>query len=112
MQKREVILTELKPEFVEDYRRYHESVWPELEQVYRDAGYHDLSCFLSGAKLIIYMAYDEKKMTSRRDWLNEHRIEQKWQEIMRMFKDKTAESFEEIYRLTPGSENDFAGAQR
>lgn len=101
MQKREVILTELKPEFVEEYRCYHKEVWPELEAVYQKAGYCEMSCFLNGTKLIVFIAYDEKKLNARRRWLASQEVIQQWDALMEKFKDNRAEKclFGEIYRL-------------
>jgi len=99
MLKREVVLTELKPEFVEEYRSYHDAVWPELEGLYREAGYYEMSCFLNGSRLIIYMVYDEDRLLQRQNWLNTHHVQQKWQSIMQKFKSKTVGPFDEVYRL-------------
>ena len=101
MQKREIIMTELKPESVDQYRRYHDAVWTELEEIYREAGYEEISCFLRGSKLIVYVAYDEERMVASRDWLDGHHVEQKWQAIMQRFKceDAIEVAFDEVYRL-------------
>jgi L-rhamnose mutarotase len=100
MIRREVVLVELDPGAVSEYRKLHRSVWPELEEIYRQAGYQEMSCFLNGTWVIIYMSYDAEKLAQRREWLNTHEVQQNWQAVMQRFKAKTIESFEEIYRLS------------
>lgn len=41
----------LKPGAVDEYRRRHDALWPDLAQALHDAGIHDYSIFLDPATL-------------------------------------------------------------
>jgi L-rhamnose mutarotase len=44
----------LKPGAVEEYRRRHDELWPELEQLLREAGIYDYSIFLDEETLHLF----------------------------------------------------------
>ena len=44
----------LKPGTVDEYRRRHDELWPELEQALRDAGIYDYSIFLDEETLHLF----------------------------------------------------------
>jgi L-rhamnose mutarotase len=83
------------------YRAHHRRVWPEVEALYREAGYTDLSCFLSGRTLVVWVEYDPKKMRRKRAWLARHPVERRWQAVMNELKEAPCggQDLAEIYRL-------------
>jgi L-rhamnose mutarotase len=44
----------LKPGAVDEYRRRHDALWPDLAQALRDAGIHDYSIFLDEQTLDLF----------------------------------------------------------
>lgn len=44
----------LKPGAVDEYRRRHDELWPELADALRDAGIHDYSIFLDEETLHLF----------------------------------------------------------
>lgn len=44
----------LKPGMVEEYKRRHDDIWPELSDALRDAGIHDYSIFLDEETLHLF----------------------------------------------------------
>ena len=44
---------QVKPELLEEYRRRHAQVWPEMLVALRDAGWHDYSLFLRDDGLLV-----------------------------------------------------------
>jgi L-rhamnose mutarotase len=44
----------LKPGAVDEYRRRHDQLWPDLAQALRDAGIHDYSIFLDEETLHLF----------------------------------------------------------
>ena len=44
---------QVKPERLEEYRRRHAAVWPDLLAALRDAGWHDYSLFLRDDGLLV-----------------------------------------------------------
>jgi L-rhamnose mutarotase len=93
----------LKPESVKEYKHYHANVWPELEELYQKSGVTEVSCFLSGDELCVYVEYDPAIREPLEEELNKNPVEQKWQAIMKDFTDSQRPStrFEEVYRLPP-----------
>lgn len=45
---------QLKPGQVDEYKRRHDDIWPELAQALRDAGIHDYSIFLDEETLHLF----------------------------------------------------------
>jgi L-rhamnose mutarotase len=48
----------LAPEVLEEYRRYHSAVWPEILGAIRAAGIRNYSLFHCDGKLFAYFEYD------------------------------------------------------
>ncbi len=44
----------LKPGNVDEYKRRHDEIWPELTQLLREAGIHDYSIFLDEESLHLF----------------------------------------------------------
>jgi L-rhamnose mutarotase len=44
----------LKPGTVDEYRRRHDEIWPELTKLLQDAGIHDYSIFLDEETLHLF----------------------------------------------------------
>jgi L-rhamnose mutarotase len=43
------------PELIEEYRRYHEHIWPEITTSIRDAGIEDMEIYLLGTRMFMIM---------------------------------------------------------
>jgi L-rhamnose mutarotase len=101
MRKRTIHMARIKPECLEAYKEYHRHVWPELEAVYRQAGFTELSCFLNDNLLLIYLECDEARCAASRDWLDQNEFQRKWQALMQPLGDPafTKLDFAEVYRM-------------
>ncbi|MGA8034615.1 MAG: L-rhamnose mutarotase [Candidatus Acidiferrales bacterium] len=57
MRRRYCLTLDLKddPALIAEYKRQHESVWPEISQSIRDAGIQDLSIYLLGTRMFMIM---------------------------------------------------------
>ncbi len=101
MKKRTMHMARIKPECLEAYKEYHRNVWPELEAVYRKAGFTGLSCFLNDNLLLIYLEYDEALYAASREWLDKNEVQIKWQALMKPMSDPDFKKldFEEVYRM-------------
>lgn len=97
--KRMVRQVTLKPDCVQQYIDYHQDVWTELEQAYRDAGFKVIRCFLCGNVLIVYSEYDETIYAAAEAKLAQNPYELKWKDIMDPLMDPSvpAKEFEEVY---------------
>lgn len=66
-----------KPGKVDEYRRVHATVWPELEQLFRDAGVTTYAIYAWGDVLFSHMEVtDYEAMIAR---FNESEIAQRWE---------------------------------
>lgn len=99
---RQAFLMRLKPGALDEYRRQHQSVWPELEQAMFDAGIQRFSIFEADPLLVISSeAVDEDAWP--RLWASE--VHQRWSEVMEPLleagPDGAIESIEmhEVYRV-------------
>lgn len=101
MIKRTIHMARIKTECLEEYKEYHRHVWPELEAVYRKAGFTDLSCFMNGNLLLIYLAYDDARYPASSAWLDQNEFQLKWQALMKPLGDPGFQKldFEEVYRM-------------
>ena len=47
------------PQLIAQYKRHHQSVWPEIIKSIRDAGVLDMQIYLLGTRLFMIMEVDE-----------------------------------------------------
>jgi L-rhamnose mutarotase len=62
MTRRYCLTLDLKdePELIAEYRRYHESVWPEITRSIRDADVEDMEIYLLGTRLFMIIEVNER----------------------------------------------------
>ncbi|RPJ20384.1 MAG: L-rhamnose mutarotase [Chloroflexi bacterium] len=92
----------LKPESVPEYVRLHQQVWPELLQVYREAGITQISCFLNGCDVVVYSEYEQEVYQQAKESLSHNSIELRWQALMQTLRDPYFQvlRFEEIFHMS------------
>jgi L-rhamnose mutarotase len=100
--ERIVYMARLKPEKVEDYRRVHQTVWPELITEATRSGIKNHGCFLRGRDLIIYLETDRYQNTLAD--FNAKEVVKKWDSFMSEFFDPTfpsqeLEPWEEVFHM-------------
>ena len=71
----------LKPGVVDEYRRRHDQIWPELAQLLHDVGIHDYSIFLDEETLHLF-AVLKLRPHHRRDTLPRHPVMRRWWDYM------------------------------
>ena len=67
----------LKPGVVEEYKRRHDEIWPELVQALREAGIYDYSIFLDEEDMHLF-AVLKLKETNMRELLPSHPVMRRW----------------------------------
>lgn len=72
---------QLKQGAVEEYRRRHDAIWPELAEAISAAGIYDYSIFLDEETLALF-AVLKLRDGNRRDALPGHPVMQKWWDYM------------------------------
>ncbi len=68
---------QLKPGVIDEYRRRHDEIWPELSALLTTSGIHDYSIFLDEATLSLF-AVLKLAEDNDRDALPGHAVMQRW----------------------------------
>ena len=97
---RKLFVRELDPQRIEEYRKAHAEIWPELVSLYRRCGIIDVSCFLDGSRLAVLLEINPRVFASTREELEAHPVEREWQAWMaRLDLNGTrTDEFVEVYR--------------
>ncbi|TDW67269.1 L-rhamnose mutarotase [Novosphingobium sp. PhB55] len=72
---------QLKPGTVEEYRRRHDAIWPELSALLTDAGIRDYSIFLDEDSLSLFAVLRVTPDNSR-ETLPDHPVMRRWWDYM------------------------------
>ena len=88
MSKRYCLALDLKdsPQLIEEYKRHHQSVWPEIAKSIRDSGIEDMEIYLLGTRLFMIMEVSDRfsfEEKARSDQGNPK--VQEWEELMWKF---------------------------
>jgi L-rhamnose mutarotase len=88
MSKRYCLALDLKdsPELIEEYKRYHQNVWPEITKSIRDSGIEGMEIYLLGTRLFMIMEVSDRfsfEGKARADRSNPK--VQEWEELMWKF---------------------------
>jgi L-rhamnose mutarotase len=99
------------PKVIEEYRRYHSDVWPEVQKGLREVGIRQMVIWLLGRRLFLLMEtsddFDPARDFARYEGGNPLRRE--WQRLMESFQEPVPEAaegewwatMEEVFRLNP-----------
>lgn len=71
------------PALIAEYRRYHENVWPEIQQSILSAGITSMEIYLAGNRLFMVMETDASFSFERKAALDAaNPAVQRWEELM------------------------------
>jgi len=74
------------PTLIAEYRKHHESVWPEIAQSIRDAGIEDMEIYLLGTRMFMIMEVNERfSFTAKAEADRNNPQVQKWEQLMWRF---------------------------
>jgi L-rhamnose mutarotase len=73
-----VVLT-LKPGALEEYKRHHDNLWPELAAAIRESGIRQITTFQHGQTLFLYSEVEDDGAWDR---LWETEVHKRWAEVM------------------------------
>jgi L-rhamnose mutarotase len=77
-------LLKVRPEKLEEYKRRHESVWPEMLDALRSTGWHNYSLFLRPDGLLVgYL--ESSDFAQSLAGMKAHAVNAKWQAEMAPF---------------------------
>jgi L-rhamnose mutarotase len=72
---------QLKPGTIEEYKKRHDEIWPELADIIAAAGIYDYSIFLDAESLSLFAVYKLRPDDTRRD-LASHPLMRRWWDYM------------------------------
>lgn len=82
--QRVCFLLKVKPERLEEYKRRHQAVWPDMLEALRDTGWHNYSLFLREDGLLVgYLETDD--FEAARQAMAAREVNERWQADMAPF---------------------------
>ncbi len=88
MSRRFCLTLDLKndPKLIEEYKRYHTQVWPEIVKSIRDSGILDMEIYLLGTRMFMIIEADEKfSFESKAEADRANPKVQEWEQLMWKF---------------------------
>ena len=83
--KRVGFILKVKPDRLEEYKRHHEAVWPEMLQALREAGWHNYSLFVRDDGLLFGYFETPESLQAAQAAMAEREVNTRWQEFMAPF---------------------------
>jgi L-rhamnose mutarotase len=80
--KREGFLLQLKKDKIEEYKKHHEAVWPEMLEALRKTGWHNYSLFLRDDGLLFGYFEAAESIEASLAAMAKEEINARWQEFM------------------------------
>jgi len=80
--KRVGFLLKVKPDMIEEYKKHHEAVWPEMLDALRRTGWHNYSLFMRDDGLLFGYFEAAEDFQASLDGMAREEINTKWQEFM------------------------------
>jgi L-rhamnose mutarotase len=80
--KRVGFVLKVKPDMLEEYKRHHEQVWPEMLQALREAGWHNYTLFVRDDGLLFGYFETPESLQSAQARMAKTEVNTRWQEFM------------------------------
>lgn len=80
--KRIGFLLKVKPDMVEEYRRHHAAVWPEMLDALRRTGWHNYSLFMRDDGLLFGYVEVAESFQASLDGMAREEVNARWQAFM------------------------------
>src|SRR5438093_11742036 len=80
--KRVAFLLKVKPDKMEQYKKHHEHVWPEMLDALRRAGWHRYSLFMRDDGLLFGYFETPESFQKALEGMTREAVNAKWQELM------------------------------
>ncbi|MFL7794044.1 MAG: L-rhamnose mutarotase [Anaerolineae bacterium] len=99
-------LLKVKENMLEEYKKRHEAVWPEMLDALRRTGWHNYSLFMQEDGLLFGYFEAEESFQASLDGMAKEEINAKWQDTMAPFfegagdhADRMMVELEEVFHL-------------
>lgn len=80
--KRVGFLLKVREDKIEEYKKHHEAVWPEMLDALRRTGWHNYSLFMREDGLLFGYFETPEDFQTALDGMEQEEINAKWQEFM------------------------------
>jgi len=94
--KRVGFLLKVKEDMLEEYKKRHEAVWPEMLDALRRTGWHNYSLFMREDGLLFGYFETPESFQAALDGMAEEEINAKWQDYMAPFFECTGDHADEM----------------
>src|SRR4051795_1107342 len=83
--KRVGFILKVKADRLEEYKRHHEAVWPEMLQALREAGWHNYSLFMREDGTLFGYFETPESLQAAQAGMAAREVNTRWQEFMAPF---------------------------
>ena len=105
--KRIGFLLKVRQDKIEEYKKVHESVWPEMLAALRRTGWHNYSLFMHEDGMLFGYFETPENFQSALDGMEKEAINEKWQKAMQPYfeslggkrADESMMELEEVFHL-------------
>jgi L-rhamnose mutarotase len=105
--KRVGFILKVKPEKIDEYKRHHEAVWPEMLEALRRTGWHNYSLFMREDGLLFGYFEAAESFDAARAAMAREEVNARWQEFMAPYfehlsgahADQSMAELEEVFHL-------------
>ncbi|MEN8171824.1 MAG: L-rhamnose mutarotase [Chloroflexota bacterium] len=104
--KRVGFLLQVKKDKIDEYKKHHEQVWPEMLDALRRTGWSNYSIFMREDGLLFGYLEAEESFKASLDGMSKEAINEKWQEFMAPYfenlssaADENMVELEEVFHL-------------
>jgi L-rhamnose mutarotase len=88
MNRRYCLTLDLKddPKLIAEYKKYHESIWPEITASIKQSGIVDMEIYLQGTRMFMIMEVNDKFSFEKKQKIDsENPKVREWEELMWKF---------------------------
>jgi L-rhamnose mutarotase len=99
-------ILKVKEDLIDEYKRRHEHVWPEMQDALRRTGWHNYSLFLREDGLLFGYFETPESFQAALDGMSAEEVNERWQQEMAHFfegtggpADRQMEELVEVFHL-------------
>jgi L-rhamnose mutarotase len=103
--KRIGFLLKVKADMLDEYKKHHQNVWPEMLDALRESGWHNYSLFLRPDGLLFGYFETPHSLSQAQSLMAATEVNTRWQEFMAPYfeanvrPDETFQELEEVFHL-------------
>lgn len=105
--KRVAFILKVREDKIEEYKRHHQQVWPEMLDALRRTGWHNYSLFMRDDGLLFGYFETPESLQAALDGMSREEVNARWQEFMApsfeglggAHPDETMIELEEVFHL-------------